>query len=144
MSEKMDRRKARTKKMLHQAVMELIGEQGLEQITVSTIIRKADINRSTFYLHYEDAPDIIEQVKQEMWEGLRKKLEALNAYDYLTYAAKNEPAPALVNVIEFFAEHAVFFKTVLGPKGDPAFAARIKSFLQEHHLSTVARIAPPI
>lgn len=139
LSEKMDRRRAMTKKLLHQAVIELIREQGLEHITVSAIIRIADINRSTFYLHYKDALDILEQVKNEIWEGLRVKFETLNPYNYLAYAEKNEPDPALVDVVEYFAEHTDFFKTVLGPKGDPAFAARMKSFLQDHHLSTVAR-----
>ncbi|XEC94430.1 TetR/AcrR family transcriptional regulator C-terminal domain-containing protein [Paenibacillus tarimensis] len=144
MSETMDRRKAKTKRSLRQALIEVMEERGVERITVSALIEKADINRSTFYLHYADAPDLLRQVKAEIWEGLKQRMEQLNPYDYLSYAARNMPDPTMVKIIEYFAEHADFFKVILGPKGDPAFARDIKEFLKNQHISKIFDIQPDL
>ncbi|MFA1822929.1 TetR/AcrR family transcriptional regulator C-terminal domain-containing protein [Virgibacillus oceani] len=144
MSAKTDRRKIRTKKLLRKALVEVIAEKGVNQITVSALTDKADINRGTFYLHYMDAPDFLEQVKQEIWVALKQRMEKLNPYDYLLFAAKKEPDPAMVKVISYFAEHADFFMAMLGPKGDPAFARQIMDLLKQNHISKIMNLQPDL
>lgn len=144
MSEKRDRRKARTKALLRKALVEVMEEKGPERITVSDLTMKADINRGTFYLHYMDAADLLEQVKSEMWEGLSQRMKRLNPYDYMKYALKNEPDPMMVKVIEYYAEHSDFFRVILGPKGDPAFAVKIKEFLKDQHISKIIDSQPDL
>ncbi|MDL1163474.1 TetR/AcrR family transcriptional regulator [Paenibacillus lautus] len=144
MSEKLDRRKARTREQLRKALIEIMEEKGPDRVTVSDLTEKANINRSTFYLHYTDAVDLLSQVKGEVWEGLRSRMEKLNPYEYLSYAARSEPDPAMVNVIEYYAEHADFFRVILGPKGDPAFAVQIKEFLQTQHISKILDLRPDL
>ncbi|WP_257350654.1 TetR/AcrR family transcriptional regulator [Pseudalkalibacillus decolorationis] len=144
MTKKMDRRKTRTRALLRKALIEVMEEKGAERITVSDLTEKADVNRGTFYLHYTDATDILAQVKAEMWEGLTARMEKLNPYDYLSYAARNEPDPIMVRVIEYYAEHADFFRVILGPKGDPAFADQIKEFLKTQHISKILDIQPEL
>lgn len=140
----MDRRKARTKKLLRQALIDVMEEKGVELITVSALTEKADINRGTFYLHYTDAPDFLKQIKSEIYAGLRAHLAQLNPYDYLKNASKNEPDPNMVQLIEYFAEHADFFKVILGPKGDPAFSREIKEFLKKNHISKILDLQPDL
>jgi len=144
MIKKMDRRKMRTRAFLRKALIEVIEEKGIEHITVSELIEKADISRGTFYLHYTDAADLLEQVKMEMWVGLTERMGRLNPYDYLTYAAKGEPDPMMIKVFEYYGEHADFFRAILGPKGDPAYAVRIKEFLKKHHISKIMDIQPDL
>ncbi len=48
-----DRRVARTRATLHQALVSLILKKGYEGITVEDICAHADIGRSTFYAHYK-------------------------------------------------------------------------------------------
>lgn len=48
-----DRRVQKTKKYLTEALINLILEKGYENVTVQDIIDKANVGRSTFYLHYE-------------------------------------------------------------------------------------------
>lgn len=144
MAEKMDRRKVRTKALLYKALLKVLEEKGPSRITVSDITENAGLNRSTFYLHYTDAIDLLERVKADIWAGLSERMKNLNPYNYLSYAVKNEPDPAMVKVIEYYGEHADFFKVILGPNGDPAFAVRIKEFLKEHHLSKILDIRPDL
>ena len=58
MSEKRDRRIQRTRHLLSAAFVELLREKGYSAITVSDIIERANIGRSTFYSHYRDKADL--------------------------------------------------------------------------------------
>lgn len=54
-----DRRIIRTKNSLQQAFKELIIERGYESTTVEDITSRANIGRTTFYLHYQDKEDLL-------------------------------------------------------------------------------------
>jgi AcrR family transcriptional regulator len=57
--EPIDRRVARTRATLHQALMSLILKQGYEAITIRDICEAADVGRSTFYAHYTSKDDLM-------------------------------------------------------------------------------------
>lgn len=59
MSKKIDRRIQRTKKLLREAILELIVEVGYENLTVEQITEYANLGRTTFYLHYRDKYDLL-------------------------------------------------------------------------------------
>ena len=52
--DKNDRRSQRTRHLLSEALVELIREKDYSAITVSDIIERANVGRSTFYAHYRD------------------------------------------------------------------------------------------
>jgi AcrR family transcriptional regulator len=54
MNDKNDRRSQRTRQMLSEALVQLIQEKDYSTITVSDIIDRANVGRSTFYAHYSD------------------------------------------------------------------------------------------
>ena len=58
MSDKQDRRSQRTRHLLGEALVKLIREKGYSTITVSDIIERANVGRSTFYSHYRDKDDL--------------------------------------------------------------------------------------
>jgi AcrR family transcriptional regulator len=58
MSNKQDRRSQRTRHLLSAALVELIREKDYRAITVSDIIDRANVGRSTFYAHYHDKDDL--------------------------------------------------------------------------------------
>lgn len=51
---KTDRRITKTKKLLSQALMDLILEKGYNNVTIQDILNKSNVGRSTFYWHYEN------------------------------------------------------------------------------------------
>lgn len=61
----MDRRIVKTKKAIRQAFSSLIKEKPIEEITVSELSEKADIDRRTFYLHYSAIIDITTEIENE-------------------------------------------------------------------------------
>jgi len=58
MSDKNDRRSQRTRQLLGDALVLLIQEKDYGSITVSDIIERANVGRSTFYAHYHDKDDL--------------------------------------------------------------------------------------
>ncbi len=51
---KLDRRAARSKRLIVGALRELILEKDFKKISVTDIVERADIGRATFYAHFED------------------------------------------------------------------------------------------
>lgn len=60
-----DRRVKRTKTLLQKTLVELMLEKKVSQISVKELTQRADVNRSTFYLHYLDIYDMLEQMENE-------------------------------------------------------------------------------
>jgi AcrR family transcriptional regulator len=54
-----DRRVQRTRELLQRAAMELITERGYDAITVGDITERANLGRTTFYLHYQNKVDLL-------------------------------------------------------------------------------------
>ena len=67
---KEDRRVRRTKKLLTQALTQLLQEKQINEITVKELTDLADMNRGTFYLYYKDMFDMLEKIEDGMFEAL--------------------------------------------------------------------------
>ena len=61
---KEDRRVRRTKKLLTQALTQLLQEKQINEITVKELTDLADMNRGTFYLYYKDMFDMLEKIEE--------------------------------------------------------------------------------
>ena len=61
-----DRRTAKTRKAIIEALAELLTEKELRAVTVKEITDIADINRGTFYKHYLDVYDLYDKMEQEI------------------------------------------------------------------------------
>lgn len=72
MTKKTDLRILRTIQSIRKAFYELIPEKGYEAITVQDIADRAMINRNTFYLHYQNKPDLLDTCMNELLSELRE------------------------------------------------------------------------
>ncbi|MBQ3407349.1 MAG: TetR/AcrR family transcriptional regulator [Lachnospiraceae bacterium] len=62
---RVDRRTAYTKNTVKDAMLELLAEMPFEKITVAALCRRADIVRTTFYLHYDSLTDVIKELADD-------------------------------------------------------------------------------
>jgi AcrR family transcriptional regulator len=62
MLDKGDRRVRRTRQALGQALISLIAEKGYDTVTVEEVVERADVGRTTFYLHYKDKDELLLEV----------------------------------------------------------------------------------
>ena len=63
---KIDRRVKKTKESIRRAFNELILKKDFTSITVSEIANLAEIDRKTFYLHYNSMADILNEFESEL------------------------------------------------------------------------------
>lgn len=57
--EKQDRRSQKTRQLLRDALVELLLEKRYSEVTVQTLLERANVGRSTFYAHYLDKDDLL-------------------------------------------------------------------------------------
>ena len=76
-----DRRFQKNKKAIRKAYMELVQEKGYQNVTISDIAERADINRMTFYAHYDIVEDIFTEFTDEMELRLLEKLSTDREFD---------------------------------------------------------------
>src|SRR5687768_12547054 len=81
MSLKVDPRIKRTRLLLQRAINELLREKEFHHITVQDITARAEVNRATFYAHFEDKYALLNySVREEFLEALAKRSDHWDVY----------------------------------------------------------------
>lgn len=73
--ERVDRRVLYTKMVLRESLLELMREKPIAKITPSELCRCADINRNTFYTHYDSPEALLKSIEDELYEQVRHSIE---------------------------------------------------------------------
>ena len=73
--EKVDRRIKRTKAMMRDALMDLMDEVPFGNISAKDITNRADLNRATFYLHYNNVFELLDELENEIAGSFAQMLE---------------------------------------------------------------------
>ena len=92
------KRKTTTKTDLKGALTRLLREKDFEAISVSDITREAGVNRGTFYLHYVDKFDMMNQLINEILQNILILLKEGNPKN------KEEALPSIVKIFEYLRE----------------------------------------
>lgn len=74
-----DLRVVKTKRVIRGALVDLMSEKGLSEITVSELSARAMINRKTFYRHYREIGDVVAELENEILEEFTEVLRKNNA-----------------------------------------------------------------
>ncbi len=70
-----DKRVIRTKKAIRGALFKLMESKDIANITISELTNLANVNRRTFYTHYSNLTDILDETESEIVEALQKLIE---------------------------------------------------------------------
>ncbi len=124
-TERLDPRVMRTRQLLRHALIELVPEKGFTAITVQDITDRATLNRATFYLHYRDKHELL----LDVFEELIKEAELMPP-DASALPARLAP-PSIVRVFDHVAEHAEFYRVILGEEAVPSFVSRIREYIAQ-------------
>ncbi len=71
----LDRRIQRTRPLLQEALFHLIIERGYDRITIADITERANLGRTTFYLHYRDKEDLLQESIKALLHDLHLDVE---------------------------------------------------------------------
>ena len=123
---KEDRRVRRTKKLLTQALTQLLQEKQINEITVKELTDLADMNRGTFYLYYKDMFDMLEKIEDGMFEAL-DAIVSLHEHDDVSQQTK----PILLDLFRFIQDNQEMCRVLLSPHGDMNFLHRLNEVVRE-------------
>ncbi len=120
-----DLRVRRTRKLLQQALIEGTVEKGFAALTVRDITKRAMVNRSTFYRHYLDKYDLLEQHLNEIYEVLEEEGGIIGE-------GRHEGHIELCKQIQQFPD---FYRVMLGAQADAFLSQRFRQQTQQRVLA---------
>ncbi len=117
--------------------------EDISRISVAALTERAGLTRRTFYSHYKDIPDFIEQVEDgllaevrvrvraiaeatlpELYGNIEKLEPAPGSVELLRYE-KLEPAPGSVELLRYISDNRELIGALIGPGGDQAFIKKV-------------------
>lgn len=118
-----DRRIRKTKAVLKSSLVSLMKEKNVKNITVKELCERADINRGTFYLHYKDIFDMLEQIETEFFS------EFTTIIDNYGKSPQQSRLYILENIFALTKSHKDFCLVLLSSKGDMGFIKKLLSHI---------------
>lgn len=110
-----------TKMVIRQSFLFLLKEQPIEKITVADICRLAEINRATFYRHYENQYGVLYELENELLEQAQPD------------GSKDESTAGFLHaVFQVLAEKKEEWSLLLSSGADPGLPIRLCSFLERN------------
>ena len=123
-----------TEKKIKAAFIYLVNEKGLNHITIKDITEIAQINRSTFYKHFMDKPDLVNHYEQQFLNQITDTLN--DGLVDLPHKSQKSPIEmqmqlysTINEIIEYIYDEIELIKSLIGPNGDPHFEEKIKDLL---------------
>ncbi len=133
----MDPRFARSRAVLHEAIIALAGERALDDITVADITARAGVNRSTFYQHFSDKGALLADALAAAADVAAGSLREMG---------RTEPSdpmpPALLAYLEHIRDHAALYRRVLGDHGSGVVASQLRGHIGAIAIDVVGRVVP--
>ena len=119
----------RSKTLIRSALVSLMQEKPFEKITITDIVRKADINRGTFYAHFKDSREVLERIRAD---ALHEMEEAFYSFPADTVICN--PRPLLDKITMFLSEESSYYKMLLSTTGIQEFLNEIKQIAMKYFL----------
>ncbi|MBO5477612.1 MAG: TetR/AcrR family transcriptional regulator [Clostridia bacterium] len=105
-----NKRKRESQEKIEKAFIQLIQTKEVEQITVSDICKRTNLNRSTFYANYIDIYDLVDKV------NLRMQKEFADMY--INDAEAGQNPTSYLKMFKHIKENQIFYRTYFKLKFD--------------------------
>lgn len=123
MNTKNNQRTRLSKMLFKNALMDLLKEKGsVAKISVRELCDRAELNRSTFYAHYQEPNDLLIEIETELLDATEEHLEKIGAENDIG-AHKY-----ILSFLQYIRQNDKPFRTLLIDSTDPEFRSR---FMQQ-------------
>ncbi len=133
---KSDRRSRKTRAALVEALMALLREKPLESITVTELAERADVNRATFYTHFQDVYDMFAYVREEFC-GICSELVDAHAEE----VARDSYDGLLHDLFEYFAANEDVFSVLTEGQAGSLLFDEITALMHARFIELVAPLS---
>lgn len=132
-----DKRVVRTRSSIKIAFMQLLIEKELPKITVSDITAKAQINRSTFYLHYSDVNSVMQDIEREIDT---KIVDCIECFDVTNIYESTKSL--FTNLTKRLNENSILRQYILYSTSSDAIVGRLKEIFISATKSAIISVYP--
>lgn len=115
-----------SKRRIQKALFELLRERSIDKITVSEVVEKAGVSRTSYYRAYGSLQSVVDDALDELFariESLAPKTEGLSAE-----SEDREFEHAISEVLSLYHDNADQLQMLLGGSADKTFRNRLFSF----------------
>ena len=125
-----------TKMLIRKEFTQLLKEKPVQSITVRELCERTGINRSTFYNHYQDVYDLLEQIENEMLGELNEHLKSISPENDLMSMSLFE------GIFRFLTGNSDICVIMLGENGDKRFLFRMLEMGKENSVKNYLQSFP--
>lgn len=137
-----DIRVVRTKKSLKKSLLTLLKEKRFKDITITDIVTHANVNRGSFYNHYQDKEELLNEifddVVSDMVQAYRKPYVENKPF------IVNELSPSEVKTFDHVKKNEEFYTTILKSDVFYSFQSRLQEVIKEITKSDLLVYSPKI
>jgi AcrR family transcriptional regulator len=116
--------------VLKESFIKLLREKDISKITIKEICDNADINRATFYTHYNDQYDLMRKIEDELFENIHSSLS-----DYIANKTDFNLVKTLERIFDYIKENAELCKLLLSERGDLNFQKRVMELVYDKYIN---------
>lgn len=138
MADKLDRRVRKTRTQLKQGLAKLMQAKNINEITVKELVEAVDINRSTFYLHYSDIYNLMEEIENEVL------MEIQNIIKEHPMGVENNTFTFMEAIFFVMDDNRDICRALLGDSGDATFIYKIRQIIQDNSMQLLESLFPDI
>jgi AcrR family transcriptional regulator len=120
----LDRRIQRTRQLLREALFELIIERGYEKIAIADITERANIGRTTFYLHYQEKEDLLKASVKTLMRELQLDVEP-SAEEICPYHIR------CIRIFQHVAQRQSLYQALLSETGPVNIGNLMRAYFAE-------------
>lgn len=122
-----------TRRRLSDALITLLLEKPVREITVRELTGLARVSRGTFYFHYSDIYELMDRVEQDQIDAMERVMD-----DILPRLNEDSTPESLCMLYRYLDENDGICSALLGPNGDPAFRRRLQTLIEERCVGYIA------
>ena len=115
-----------TERRLREGLLQLLEEKPINEISVKELTDLVDVNRGTFYFHYQDIYDLLHAMEDEFFVQFDRTLTEREPFAAPNEATGSEVSPYLRAIFSFLDDNRSFCRIMLGAHGDMQFVDRVK------------------
>ena len=132
MNTKNNQRTRLSKMLLKNALMDLLKENGsVEKISVRELCSVAELNRSTFYAHYNEPKDLLNEIENELLDSTEQHLERIGQEDDMGEHRY------ILSFLKYIKSNDKQFRTLLIDSADPEFRSK---FMQQSIIQFIVNL----
>ncbi len=131
-----DRRVRRTRHALQKALISLILDKGYDAVTIEEITDRADLGRTTFYLHFSDKEELLMHAIDTICETFIRQHESLLSLDEASQEALSQTQmdldeSILYHIFTHARDNADLYRVMLRGEGGAKASRRFARVIQE-------------